>query len=297
MNCKKCGKSMPNGARYCISCGAEHDSNGELVIKNNSIDYNKTMMSNDIKNSRQNNSIDYNKTMMALDNHQNSGSVDYNTTMMASEVLQSNNSKSSSINNFKKPDVKKSKVTKKKLPLVLIIILIMICIICLVRTMKRFVKSLPVCTIPPKGFVDGKEALIETTINENIVSDFDSSSGYWSKDAEYFYKNGTKQTNQWIGDYYVGADGRKVKNQLIDDTYYVDASGKRVKNEWYKFNKNIGDSEVPIWYYLGADGAKLRNTFTPDGYYVDKDGIYIPDMIYDGEDSEQYVADSNIAKE
>ena len=70
MNCKKCGNKMADGARFCISCGAEHDANGELVVKNSPVDYNKTVMVNDLF-ANNNKKIDYNKTMMASDIPQN----------------------------------------------------------------------------------------------------------------------------------------------------------------------------------------------------------------------------------
>lgn len=283
MNCKQCGKKMTDGARFCISCGAEHSADGQLILKKAPVDYNKTVMSND-RNLQSNNKqkVDYNKTMMANDIPQKN--VDYNITMMASDIPQVNNSKlfSKPVNGKSSSSANTTKIKKKFRPIILICIVIVL--------------ILPLFVIAKNNYknkngnnIKQNETQIETMSNGNVVSDFDASAGYWSQDAEFFYKNGSKLINKWIGDYYVGSDGRKARNQLIDDTYYVDADGKKVKNEWYKFNKKIAGNNVTIWYYLGNDGAKLKDTYTPDGYYVDKDGIYIPGEVYDGPDSQHYV--------
>ncbi|MBP3201845.1 MAG: zinc-ribbon domain-containing protein [Lachnospiraceae bacterium] len=293
MNCKKCGNKMADGARFCISCGAEHNANGELVIKSTSIDYNKTVMINDIPTN--NNKIDYNKTMMANDvphekidynktmmaNDVSHEKIDYNKTMMASDIPQNGfNNINNSYNNLdanKNVNVKK----KKSSPIIIIVGIVLIAVATLSIVLPRIRKNNYSNNISKSKDIDKdlkvleSESISETPINGNIVADFDNSSGYWSKDNEFFYKNGVLQKNQWVGDYYLGEDGRKVKNKLIDDTYYVDIEGKKVKNEWYKFQKRIGTGEVTVWYYLGPDGAKLRNAYSPDGYYVDKDGIYI----------------------
>ena len=70
------------------------------------------------------------------------------------------------------------------------------------------------------------------------------------------------KANAFVEGYYLGADGKYVKNQWIKDggkDYFMDANGKVKKNAWQGV------------YYLGKDGAMLTNTFTPDGYYVGSD--------------------------
>lgn len=288
MKCQKCGKNMPDGARYCISCGAEHDANGQLcgdkkvdynktimiddILTNNNsskIDYNKTMMANDSLNS--NGKIDYNKTMMANDLKNNNSKVDYNKTMMANDIPKSDisNIKSDSAKSKNNIDNKKK---KKFSPITFIVLAFLIFAVVykfLIIDNKKNVNIVNENIVQDVNIVENLE-------HGNVVSDFNATNGYWSNDAEFFYRNGTIQKNQWIGDYYVDSEGRKVRNKLIDDTYYVDATGKKVKNQWYKFTRNISGTNVTIWYYLGADGAKLRDTLTPDGYYVDNNGMYIP---------------------
>lgn len=81
----------------------------------------------------------------------------------------------------------------------------------------------------------------------------------------YFDENGKMKANTFVEGYYLGADGKYVKNQWIKDggkDYFMDANGKAKKNAWQGV------------YYLGKDGAMLTNTFTPDGYYVGSDGAY-----------------------
>ena len=81
----------------------------------------------------------------------------------------------------------------------------------------------------------------------------------------YFEKDGKMKTNAFVDGYYLGTDGKRVKNQWIKDggkDYFMDTNGKAKKNAWQGV------------YYLGKDGAMLTNTFTPDGYYVGSDGAY-----------------------
>lgn len=294
MNCKQCGKTMPDGARFCISCGAEHDANGQLVYKNAPVDYNKTMMANDsfIQNGS-GSKVDYNKTMMANDSfiQQGRGSkVDYNKTMMANDAPQVNQSKNMNgrTNNNGKVNKKEKSQKKKVSPVLIIVLLILLVAVIFKVILPMFKKSDKKVEVNESVVVESSETqqVIEET--GNVVSDFDASDGYWSKDAEFFYKDGTVQRNQWIGDFYLGDNGRKVRNKLIDDTYYVDANGKKLKNQWYRFTKKIDGKEVVVWYYMGPDGAKLRDTFTPDGYYVDINGVYIPKVLNDTPDSSIY---------
>lgn len=291
MNCKKCGNHMPDGARFCISCGAEHDSNGQLIVKNNKTDYNKTIMINGINNMGSGNQkIDYNKTMMAGDVSREK--IDYNKTMMAGDVphqkidynktmmandVSPNNNYSSSGNNHINSSYNSRPQNKKVSPLIIVITLIIIAGAVISVVFPKFKKQNNVKVVEQNNEKQNIEtAVTEESQSGNVVSDFDANaSGYWSKDYEFFYIDGVPQKNKWVGDYYLGDDGRKVRNKLIDDNYYVDANGQKVKNEWYKFNKKIGTGEVIVWYYLGPDGAKLRDEYSPDGFYLDKDGIYV----------------------
>lgn len=81
----------------------------------------------------------------------------------------------------------------------------------------------------------------------------------------YFDENGKMKANTFVEGYYLGADGKYVKNQWIKDggkDYFMDANGKAKKNDWQGA------------YYLGTDGVMMTNAFTPDGFYVGADGAY-----------------------
>ncbi len=87
----------------------------------------------------------------------------------------------------------------------------------------------------------------------------------------HFDKYGYMSANQWVGDYYVGADGRIVKDQWIGN-YYVDATGKWDKtkekpSQWLQSGNR--------WWYKHGDGSYTKNGWEQiagDWYYFDKDG-------------------------
>ena len=96
----------------------------------------------------------------------------------------------------------------------------------------------------------------------------------------YFDENGKMKANAFVEGYYLGADGKYVKNQWIKDggkDYFMDANGKVKKNAWQGV------------YYLGKDGAMLTNTFTPDGYYVGSDGAYYTNRWFKDQGKDYYV--------
>ena len=104
----------------------------------------------------------------------------------------------------------------------------------------------------------------------------------------YFDENGKMKTNAFVDGYYLGADGKCVKNQWIKDggkDYFMDANGKVKKNAWQGV------------YYLGSDGAMLTNTFTPDGYYVGSDGAYYTNRWFEDHKKDYFVnAAGNVVK-
>ena len=55
----------------------------------------------------------------------------------------------------------------------------------------------------------------------------------WVKEGNtwYYYENGTLARNKWVGNYWLGADGKMATNAWVDNgRYYVDGSGAWVKN-------------------------------------------------------------------
>ena len=61
----------------------------------------------------------------------------------------------------------------------------------------------------------------------------------WLKEGStwYYYENGTLARNKWVGNYWLGADGKMATNAWVDNgRYYVDSSGAWVKNAGHGIN-------------------------------------------------------------
>ena len=118
----------------------------------------------------------------------------------------------------------------------------------------------------------------------------------WTKEgnAWYFYNRGKVVANAWIGNYWLGADGRMATNAWVDGgRYYVGSDGAWVKgaqntatvrsgwvkegSTWYYY-KN-GSVVRNAWagnYWLGADGRMATNSWVDNNrYYVGNDGAWV----------------------
>ena len=118
----------------------------------------------------------------------------------------------------------------------------------------------------------------------------------WTKvgNAWYFYNHGKVVANAWIGNYWLGADGRMVTNAWVDGgRYYVGNDGAWVKgaqntiavkngwvkegNAWYYY-KN-GSVVRNAWagnYWIGADGRMATNSWVDNNrYYVGNNGAWV----------------------
>lgn len=274
MKCQNCGRELKNGARFCIGCGAQHDSNGQLISGNQGkVDYNKTVMSNDLPRSNGGN-VDYNKTMMA-------GSTGFKQYQPEQSVqnYQSYNYQNAAQSASANGNVSSSAPAKKKLSPIMIICPIVI-IVALLFSFLNGKKSNKTAKV-------AESVQVETTVAVATVSETAPSEekpivhleGYWSADADYFYINGEMQKNMWIDDtYYVGDDGKKVTNDWVDNKYYVDATGKKARNEWIEFTFYGEDGQKKIgFYYVGKDGLRVYDE-TIDGRYVNEEGCYWPTM-------------------
>ena len=118
----------------------------------------------------------------------------------------------------------------------------------------------------------------------------------WIKvsNAWYFYNHGKVVANAWIGNYWLGADGRMATNAWVDNNrYYVGNDGAWVKgaqhtttvqNGWAKegsawyYYKN-GSVVRNAWagnYWLGADGKMATNSWVDNNrYYVGNNGAWV----------------------
>ena len=127
------------------------------------------------------------------------------------------------------------------------------------------------------------------------------SNGVWVRNAKktgwvqsgstwyYYNSQGQLERNRWIGDYWVGTDGKMATNSWVDNNnYYVGIIGVWVKNaqkpgwtqksgSWYHYD-NKGNLTKNAWvgnYWLGSDGKMATNSWVDNNnYYVGKDGLW-----------------------
>ena len=108
----------------------------------------------------------------------------------------------------------------------------------------------------------------------------------------YYNSQGQMERNAWVGDYWVGADGRMVTNSWVDNNnYYVGSNGVWVRNAkktgwvqsgstWYYYNSQ-GQLERNRWigdYWVGSDGKMATNSWVDNNnYYVGADGLWVKD--------------------
>ena len=148
---------------------------------------------------------------------------------------------------------------------------------------------------------DGRMATSSWVDNNNY---YVGSNGVWVRNAKktgwiqsgsswYYYNNqGQMERNAWVGDYWVGADGRMATSSWVDNNnYYVGSNGVWVRNAkktgwiqngstWYHYNSQ-GQMEKNKWvgnYWLGADGRMATNSWVDNNkYYVGADGYWVKD--------------------
>ena len=153
---------------------------------------------------------------------------------------------------------------------------------------------------------DGKMAISSWVDNNRYYVD---GNGAWVKDAKrpevkkngwikegntwYYYKNGALARNKWVGNYWLGTDGKMATSSWVDnDRYYVDGNGAWVKDaKRPEVKKNGWVKEGSTWYYyengalarnkwignywLGADGKMATSSWVDNGrYYVGANGLW-----------------------
>ena len=114
----------------------------------------------------------------------------------------------------------------------------------------------------------------------------------------YYYYQGNMVRNAWIGNYWLGADGRMATDAWVDNgRYYVGSNGEWVKGaqrqvetkkhgwiesgtSWYYLDSQ-GNVVRNAWagnYWLGADGKMATNSWVDnDRYYVGANGVWEKD--------------------
>ena len=120
----------------------------------------------------------------------------------------------------------------------------------------------------------------------------------WQKEGNswYYYHEGQMVKNAWLGNYWLGSDGKMATNAWVDNgRYYVGANGvwekdkkkeekkrgwKKENNVWYYYNED-GTLARNKWsgnYWLGSDGKMVTNSWVDnDRYYVGSDGSWEKD--------------------
>ena len=275
MNCKKCGFKMPDGARFCIKCGSEHDLNGNLILQNNSSEYNIEIENNNFS-SNDRNQIDYNKTMAVCE----SVEIPFDTSSLHNQGSFSN----SLINN---------KNFKIIIAICLIGVVAIISIIFINRNENKNNENALLqsqsngATYTVKNGWVGDYYYIDDKMVQNdwlyyngkwyYLTDNGKCVRYdWKKigdDYYYFDANGSMKENAWIdNEYYVGTDGKMLKNAMTPDGYMVGADGRYVESKnslinlfklYDEYNKNSGairkdDGSYFIMSYMGYDGKMVR---------------------------------------
>ena len=131
--------------------------------------------------------------------------------------------------------------------------------------------------------------------------------------AWYYYYQGNVVINAWVGNYWLGADGRMSTNSWVDNgRYYVGSNGEWVRNAqkpeekkqgwvkdsntWYYYNTD-GTLARNKWagnYWLGADGRMSTNSWVDNGrYYVGSNGEWVRNAQKPEEKKQGWIKESN----
>ena len=131
--------------------------------------------------------------------------------------------------------------------------------------------------------------------------------------AWYYYYQGNVVVNAWVGNYWLGADGRMATSSWVDNgRYYVGSNGEWVRNAqkpeekkqgwvkdsntWYYYNTD-GTLARNKWagnYWLGADGRMSTNSWVDNGrYYVGSNGEWVRNAQKPEEKKQGWVKESN----
>ena len=134
-----------------------------------------------------------------------------------------------------------------------------------------------------------------------------------SGNAWYYYNKGSLVVNKWVGNYWLGADGRMVTNAWVDNNrYYVGANGAWVKDAKHPEEKKQGwVKEANVWFYyntdgtlarnkwagnywLGADGRMVTNSWVDNNrYYVGSNGAWVKDARHSEEKKQGWMKEAN----
>lgn len=118
---------------------------------------------------------------------------------------------------------------------------------------------------------------------------------YYDEDGDLVTESWRKEGNDW---FYLGEDGHISTNRKIDE-YYVGADGKMVKNSWIQLanEEDLYSPEAPAsyWYYFDKDGKSVTSNWLKQNdkwHYFDESGHMLTGKVeIDG--STYYLGDEN----
>lgn len=103
----------------------------------------------------------------------------------------------------------------------------------------------------------------------------DGSMVFYDEDGELLTDTWRKEGNDW---FYLNEDGHVSLNQKIDE-FYVGADGKMVKNAWIELanEEELDSPEAPasFWYYFDENGKSVTSNWLKQNekwYYFDESG-------------------------
>ena len=161
--------------------------------------------------------------------------------------------------------------------------------------------------VPKEKLVVGKNIALKEgkyyKINNLVTKEwiYNEQEGTWY----YLSETGEVVKNAWVGDYYLGQDGKMLSNQWLYDSfykgwYYLTKSGAyanatRVGDYYLKQYGKMADAEwiydpnYQSWYYLNNGGSYARSQWKGN-YYLNADGKM---ATKEWVDSEKYYVDEN----
>ena len=90
----------------------------------------------------------------------------------------------------------------------------------------------------------------------------------------YYQDDGTFAKNQWVGNYYLGADGIMLTNAITPDGFYVGADGSKQSGDARKENQKVSEQYADIISYI-AMFARGEVDFL-DPQYKSYSSFYLP---------------------
>ena len=101
----------------------------------------------------------------------------------------------------------------------------------------------------------------------------------WVKEGGtwYYYNQGIMVRNAWVGNYWLGSDGKMVTSAWVDnDRYYVGSNGAwnkdKKKEDSVPTGKHTGwVKSGSTWYYFNEQGQMVKNAWAGN-YWLESDG-------------------------